>query len=182
LPGSHNDLNVLQRSHLFARLAAGDVPPVNFEVNGHHYTMGYYLADGIYPSWSTFVKTIRNPQSNKRAHFAQDQEATRKDVERAFGMLQSRFAIVRGPARFWDKKTLWRIMTVCVIMHNMIIEDERGQPEDFNYEHVGTTVTPEKDEDRIKRFLEVHRKIEDRDTHDQLRDDLVEHLWQRHGQ
>ena len=62
-------------------------------------------------------------------------------------MLQSRFAIVRGPARFWDKKTLWRIMTACVIMHNMIIEDERGQPEDFNYEHVGTTVTPEKDED-----------------------------------
>ena len=73
-------------------------------------------------------------------------------------------------------------MTACVIMHNMIIEDERGEPEDFNYEHVGTTVTPEKDEDWIKRFLEVHRKIEDRETHDQLHDDLVDHLWQRHGQ
>ena len=73
-------------------------------------------------------------------------------------------------------------MTACVIMHNMIIEDERGQPEDFNYEHVGTRVVPEKDENRIKRFLEVHRKIEDREAHDQLRDDLVEHLWQLHGQ
>ena len=43
-------------------------------------------------------------------------------------------------------------------------------------------MVPEKDENRIKRFLEVHRKIEDRETHDQLRDELVEHLWQRHGQ
>ena len=144
--------------------------------------MGYYLADGIYPSWSTFVKTIRNPQGNKRAHFAQAQEASRKDVERAFGVLQSRFAIVCGPARFWDQKTLGRIMTAYVIMHNMIIEDERDQLEDFNYEHVGTRVVPEKDENRIKRFLEVHRKIEDREAHDQLRDDLVEHLWQLHGQ
>lgn len=53
---------------------------------------------------------------------------------------------------------------------------------DYNYEHVGTTVRPEKDKDRIKRFLEVHGKIEDREAHDQLRDDLVEHLWQLHEQ
>lgn len=131
LPGSHNDINILQRSHLFARLAAGEAPPVNFEVNGHHYTMGYYLADGIYPSWSTFVKIISKPQGNKRVYFAQAQEAARMDIERAFGVLQPRFAIVRMPARFWDQKTLWRIMTACVIMHNMITEDERGQPEDF---------------------------------------------------
>jgi len=85
MPGSHNDINVLHRSPLFARLAAGKAPPVNFQVNGHDYTMGYYLADGIYPSWSTFVKTIRNPSSNKTAHFAKVQEAERKNVERALG-------------------------------------------------------------------------------------------------
>ncbi|CAN6295279.1 unnamed protein product, partial [Urochloa humidicola] len=145
-------------------------------------TMGYYLADGIYPSWSTFVKTIRNANSNKTRHFAKAQEAARKDVERAFGVLQSRFAIVRGPVRFWDQETLWRIMTACVIMHNMIIEDERGQPEDFEYEDMGDRVEPEHNEDRIKTFLEMHRKIEDREAHDQLRDDLIEHLWQILGQ
>ena len=53
------------------------------------------------------------------------QEGSRKDVKRAFGVLQSRFAIVAGSARFWNKCVLHDIMTACIIMHNMIIEDER---------------------------------------------------------
>jgi hypothetical protein len=48
-------------------------------------------------------------------------------VERAFGILQAQFAIVRGTAGFWDQECLWYIMNVCVIMHNMIIEDDRGK-------------------------------------------------------
>jgi hypothetical protein len=42
--------------------------------------MGYYLADGIYPSWATFVKTIPEPQGMKKKYFAEVQEACRKDV------------------------------------------------------------------------------------------------------
>ena len=60
---------------------------------------------------------------NKKNYFAKAQEAARKDVERAFGVLKSRLAIVRGPGRVWDTETLGNIMKVCVIMHNMIIED-----------------------------------------------------------
>ena len=68
--------------------------------------MGYYLADGIYLKWSTFVKTIPSPQGHKNKLFAKAQEAYRKNVERAFGVLQARFAIVRGPARFFYSETL----------------------------------------------------------------------------
>ena len=86
---------------MFARLAEEHSPEVNFEVNGHQYTKGYYLAYGIYPQWSNLVKTISNPQEEKRARFAQAQESARKDVERAFGVLQSRWAIVRHHSRTW---------------------------------------------------------------------------------
>jgi hypothetical protein len=49
LPVSLNNINVLHRSHILARLAKGDAQACNYTVNGRQYTMGYYLADGIYP-------------------------------------------------------------------------------------------------------------------------------------
>ena len=40
-------------------------------------------------------------------------------------MLQARFAIVRGPARLLKEEEIGIIMRACVILHNMIVEDER---------------------------------------------------------
>ena len=76
------------------------------------------------PKWSTIVKTIHEPQGTKRKYFAMRQETCRNDVECTFGVLQSRFAIVTGPSRFWSKNVLHDIMIACIIMHNRIIEDE----------------------------------------------------------
>ena len=87
--------------------------------------MTYYLTDDIYPKWTTFIQSIQLPQGPKAVLFAQHQEAIRKDVERAFEVLQARFAIVKYPALFWDKVKIRKIMRACIILHNMIVEDER---------------------------------------------------------
>ncbi|XP_074336136.1 uncharacterized protein LOC141673299 [Apium graveolens] len=123
--GSNNDINVLDRSLVFDDVLQSPAPEVNFTINGNNYNMRYYLTDGIYPEWSTFVKTIPRPQSEKKKLFSKYQESQRKDVKRVFGVLQSRFTIVRGPARFLDRADLGRIMRACIIIHNMIVEDER---------------------------------------------------------
>ncbi|XP_038717194.1 uncharacterized protein LOC120010469 [Tripterygium wilfordii] len=161
--------------------ANGRAPEANYTINGHQYNMGYYLADGIYPRWSTFVKTIPCPQCPKRKHFAKMQEATRKDVERAFGVLQARFAITRGSARFWDVDTLDDIMTACIILHNMIVEENGGSDHiDFD----GLTTPPTMSHTQtaeFRSFIQTHRQIRDSSTHSQLQDDLVEQLWARLG-
>ncbi|XP_051186503.2 uncharacterized protein [Lolium perenne] len=182
MAGSHNDINVLQRSPVFDRLAYGQSPDVDFEINGHHYTKGYYLADGIYPPWATLVKTIRKPNSEQEARFAKEQEAARKDVERAFGILQARWAIVRHPARAWDVQTLWEVMTACVIMHNMIVEVERDDSlYDNDWEGQGELVTPQRGPASFQEVLHAHHEIRDLAVHNQLQADLIEHVWQHVG-
>ncbi|XP_040373008.1 uncharacterized protein LOC121052332 [Rosa chinensis] len=134
VPGACNDLNVLAKSPLFDELTAGRAPLVQFQVNNRAHNLGYYLADGIYPRWATFLKTVRNPTRPKEIEFAKAQEGYRKDVERCFGILQSRFGIIRGAARGWHKEDLRYIMLTCIILHNMIVENQRPEDSDDELE------------------------------------------------
>ena len=190
MPGRCNDINVLHRSPVFEDVLEGRTPPVNFVVNGRNYNKGYYLTDGIYPKWATFVKSITSPQTRKDKLFAQHQEAARKDVERAFGVLQARFAIIRKPSLAWDVDILHKIMLSCIIMHNMIVEDERESylnytdASEFNSIQDNIDDNFEYDNERIvdiNIYLQRRTEIEDQQVHLQLKHDLVEHIWRRFG-
>lgn len=122
----------------------------------------------------------------KEIHFSKAQESARKDVERAFGVLQEYFAIVRGPTRFWRRETLKDIMKACIILQNTIIEDER-ELVGLEYDYDTTDKSPPpatiSHEHTIElcEFIQMHRRIRDRETHSQLQEDLFEHLRGLHG-
>ncbi|KAL6844872.1 hypothetical protein ACP4OV_025531 [Aristida adscensionis] len=190
MAGSNNDINVLNQSPLFIEAIKGEAPRVQFSVNGRQYHTGYYLADGIYPEWAVFVKTVSAPQLEKHKVFAREQEGARKDVERAFGVLQARFNIVRRPTRLWSRKTIGKVMKACVILHNMIVEDE-GEEVQFSIDlndRPGTSIAlpPEvqKGNSNNTCFSDVLRRnaaIRDHSTHIQLKKDLIEHIWHKFG-
>ena len=91
MPGSNNDINVLDASNLFANLQEGCGPSTNYTIMGNHYNMGYYLANGIYPKWATIVQSISHPQELAHEFFSNKYESYQNDVERAFGGASSSF-------------------------------------------------------------------------------------------
>jgi hypothetical protein len=133
---------VLNQSPLFIDVIRGRTPEVSFTVNGHEYYMGYYLADDIHPSWPVFVKGFPIPQQEKHRFFSMKQASMRKDVECAFDLLKKRFNILVIPGRSYSQHTLDLIMRACIILYNMIIDDERDDSYDDNYHTVTSVITP----------------------------------------
>ncbi|CAL2232193.1 unnamed protein product [Prunus armeniaca] len=137
---------------------------------------------------STRVRTISNPQSEKEKSFAAFQEGYRKEVE-------------RGVARMLDEEVLWNIMMTCIILHNMIVEDE------YDYD-VSKVFEPDSMNTALTRIYErpmrpngqpIEHKLLIRDglynnlmidryqemqssyVHEKRQVDLIEHLWEMKG-
>ncbi|XP_051138691.1 uncharacterized protein LOC127256623 [Andrographis paniculata] len=92
--GTNNNVTVLDHSLLFNKYMDGTAPPVEYEVNGTLYNLPYYLTDGIYPKHAFFMQAVRNPITAKEKAFIISQEACRKDIERAFGVLKQKWRIL----------------------------------------------------------------------------------------
>ena len=115
--------------------------------------------------------------------FAKRQESVRKDIERAFGVLQERFAIIREPGRPWHVSTLSNIIKACIIMHNMIVEDERegySKQIPLDYDSCSFTVSPSiqhggQMDEMMRR--QRQKSILDKDAHNRLTKDLIENIW-----
>jgi len=72
------------------------------------------------------------------------QEGCRKDVERAFGVLQAKWHILVRPSRFWKKSAMREIFLCCVVLHNMMVEyRDTEEDNDWPVTAGGTVVVSE---------------------------------------
>ncbi|XP_038699687.1 uncharacterized protein LOC119996983 [Tripterygium wilfordii] len=160
MAGTYNDISVLDHSPLFDRFIQCQTP-------------------------QTPYKAIKHPRTEKEKHFARKQEAARKDVERAFGVLQAKWAITQGPVRFWDTETIKNIMQCYIILHNMIIEDERHlgiEP----WQPLGRDSIPDNllhhNEEWLGTYIHSRmQQVRDKSINGMLRRDLMDHLWTNFG-
>jgi hypothetical protein len=91
------------------------------------------LADGIYPNYACFVKTIPNATTRMQKLFVTAQESKGKDIERAFGILQARFHVLTSGCRLWDRRAIATVMRTCVIMQYLVLDFKREHNLDGDY-------------------------------------------------
>jgi hypothetical protein len=70
------------------------------------------------------------------------QASVRKNVKCVFNLLKKRFNIIVIPDQSYSQHTLWLIMRVCIILHNMVIDDEIDNGYDGNYHTVTSIIAP----------------------------------------
>lgn len=89
--------------------------------------------------------------------------------------------MVQRPARMFKKRDIETVMNSCIILHNKIVENERGQGLELIYTPHSATPSSSREELTFDEFVEQYFSIRDPHTHSQLQKDLIEHLWQRKG-
>ncbi len=131
-PGSMNDSNVLDTSPLLEMLLdrsfvqveqeAGVVP---YYIPGEDlpFHKTFLLVDGAYPRYCRFVRTINPPITQQEKNFSRWQEGARKDIERAFGVLQCRFKAMCTPILSSSMVGATNLTACCIILHNMGVSD-----------------------------------------------------------
>ncbi|XP_026436167.1 uncharacterized protein LOC113334033 [Papaver somniferum] len=165
-------------------LKYGISPQVNFIINGNHYTHGYYLADEIYPKWSTLVH--RQPPAGEMgrscSYFNSRQMDLRKDVERAFEILKRKFAIIFGRYRGLSAHEMHKTMLTCIIMHNMVIQETRHnknwtnhQDEDLRPEIIPARGLP------ARNYAQMTSHSENKTLYNRLMEDLRANMWAKFG-
>ncbi|XP_021751240.1 uncharacterized protein LOC110716895 [Chenopodium quinoa] len=155
---------------------------------------------GIPGSCNDLNVLYHSPVFDEVLHGRAPPAAARKDVERAFGVLQARFAIIRKQSLAYDEDILRDIMKACIIMHNMIVEDKRHNytraevlrsfyeedQQDLTTASMSTTPPFEFNVGRptnfdFNSFLQRKAPLRDRETHLSLKSDLVEQIWLQYG-
>jgi Plant transposon protein len=126
--GTNNDVNILHSSDFYTsfldgRLEELEKEVVPFSIASQPFTKMFILVDGAYPRFDRFVKPMKFPILPEERRFKEWQAASRKDIERAFGVLQGQWQAIARPIQLWDIKGVAAMVKCCLCLHNMCVAD-----------------------------------------------------------
>jgi hypothetical protein len=105
-------------------------------------------------------------------------------VECAFDVLRAKYQIIKGPARLWDVYDVKFIIDCVIILHNTSIMYEQVmeelQIEEYDDAYV-PTLSANRNIPEVSGLIAWHHHIQSRPAHEQLKSDLVEHVWSMYG-
>lgn len=203
MPGSMNDINVVEASTIMSKIAEGSFPPpCEYLICGVRRNKPYWFCDGIYPKAPFFICSVCEPTSKKEKLFASVQEAIRKDIERAFGVLQAKWNIISRPSKFMTVDIMADVMRCVIILHNMCVEEREtfglniDEDDEMDEVIVGGGVPPmwgglvrshgsaevSASSGSVGALCEARAFMEDGAEHVKMKTLLMDHLWERHGE
>ena len=89
----------------------------SIKING-----AYVIVDNGYLDWSTTVPPFKDSMNKSEARFSQWLESLRKDVECTFGILKSRWRILKTGIRLHSTKAADNVWLTCCALHNMLLD------------------------------------------------------------
>jgi hypothetical protein len=125
-----NDNTILHLSPLMDRFLDGtfheveaEAAVVPFMIKEEQFNKVFVLVDGIYPSYSRFVRGIKVPATREEKKYTSWQEGARKDVERAFGVLKNTWQFLDRPILLHDLTDISNRVVSCLLLHNILVTD-----------------------------------------------------------
>jgi hypothetical protein len=122
--GTLNDISIWDLSGLHKAFVDGTFTN-NFDflytIDGKQFDKLWVTVDGIYPKLARFVKTLSQPVNKMQGNYAKWQEKTRKDVERGFGVLQSKFRLLTQKIELWSIEDIVSVVDCCLVLHNWMV-------------------------------------------------------------
>lgn len=148
--GTNNDKTLLEESPVFNSILNGmyDIKLLT-DYRLHRRApitrVGYFFVNGICPRWTICARLVHSLANRKEKQYKKIQEALRKNIESAFGVIQARFEVMRKESFIWYKKNVAKVSKVCVIIHYMLVpmNQERLFAEDLQTEAQGANIITE---------------------------------------
>lgn len=140
-PGSHNDKTIVRFDRFISKIRNkelyADVKFDLFDAHGNttQHKGAYVLCDGGYHAWRVMQCPVRTASDPDVLMWSRWLESLRKDVECFFGILKTRFRVLKFGIDMVEDTTVDLLFRTCCALHNQLLERDGMNAEWTEYVH-----------------------------------------------